>query len=290
MHATMKDVSVNRTREEEAPACLAVLPEVVGSSAELLIARKDGKFAGAAAVLWASWAEPAGFSVLVRVLKSVHGQGVGRRLIEAAADLADGETDGLWSFRAMPLESPAAKFLEACGFVPRKREHYFQVGLASMLDHIQPVAQRYRERAQIPEGAEVVFLSDVEGPLDEIAWLLAREFNSSPRANVQNLDRRRRDPDDGSIIARANGEVVGVLLSHGHGDTAFVDVRVVAKRWRLGWPNLMMMEKGLFRARDIGRQHIKFYCDETLNDTRNLAKRGKGEETDIKTRHYLAFD
>jgi hypothetical protein len=267
-----------------------LLPEIAGAPAELLIARKNGDFAGAAAVLWANWAEPAGFNVFVRVLTAARGKGVGRHLIEAAADLAEVETDGLWSFRATPLASPAAKFLEACGFVPRKREHYFQVGLPPMIDYMQSVAQRYRERAQIPDGAEVVFLSDVEGSLEEVAWLLAREFNSSLRANVQNLYRRRRDPDDGSVIARVSGEVVGVLLCRAEGPVAIVDVRVVAKRWRLGWPNLMMMEKGLLRARADGRQQIKFYCDETLNDTKNLAKHGKGEETDIQTRHYLAFE
>jgi GNAT superfamily N-acetyltransferase len=286
----LKDVSVNSAREQEAPACLALLPEVVGAPAELLIARNNGKFAGAAAVIWASWAEPAGFNVLVRVLAPARGQGVGRRLIAAAANLADGETDGLWSFGATPLAGPAAKFLEACGFVPRKREYYYRVGLTPMLDYIQGVAQRYRERAQVPPGAEVVFLSDVEGPLDEVAWLIAREFNGSPIAHVQTLNRRRQDRDDVSLIARINGEVAGVLLTRGQGDTAVVEIRVVAKRWRLGWPNLIMMEQGLLRARADGRQHIKFFCDETSNDTRNLAKHGKGEETDIKTRHYLAFD
>lgn len=290
MGATLKDVSVNRAREQEAPACLALLPEIAGASAELLIARKNGNFAGAAAVLWANWVEPAGFSVLVRVLNSARRQGVGRRLIEAAADLCDGETDGLWSFQPTLLESPAAKFLEACGFVPRKREHYFQVGLAPLLEYMQSVARRYRERAQIPDGADVSFLSEVDVSLEEIAWLIAREFNGNLLANMQALYRRLQDPDDASIVARINGEVAGVLLCRGEGPVATVDLRVVAKRWRLGWPNLMMMEKGLLRARADDRQHIRFFCDETLNDTRNLAKHGKGEEIDIKTRHYLAFD
>jgi GNAT superfamily N-acetyltransferase len=286
----LNDVSVNTAREQEAPACLALLPELAGAPAELLIARQNGKFAGAAAVVWANWTEPAGFTVQVRVLGAARRQGVGRRLIETAADLADGETDGLWSLRATPLASAEAKFLEACGFLPRKREHYFEVELEPMLDSIHAVAQRYRERVQIPQGAEVVDLADINGPLDEIAWLIAREFNGNPVAHVQSLYQRRQDPDDKSVVVRINGEVAGVLLSRAKGAILTVDIRVVAARWRMSWPNLMMMEEGLFRARAAGRQQIKFFCDESLNDTRNLAKRGKGKETDIKARHYLAFN
>src|SRR5665213_1817643 len=212
MFATQKDVSVTRAREHEAPACLALLPEILGAPAEFLIARSNGAFAGAAAVLWANWAEPAGFRVQLRVLKSARGRGIGRQLVAAAAELADGETEGLWSLQAAPPESPEAKFLQACRFAPRKREHYFQIGVARMLDHIGPIAQRYRARGHMPEEAEIVFLSEVDGSLDEVAWLIAREFNSSPFVNLQTLNRRRADGADRSLIARIDGELVGVLL------------------------------------------------------------------------------
>jgi hypothetical protein len=271
MHATVKNISVTRTLESEAPACLALLPEIGGAPAELLIARIDGEFAGAAGVVWANWGEPAGFNVVVKVL-------------------ADGETDGLWSFPAMPPESPATKFLEACGFSPRKRDHYFQIGVSGMLDHVGGIARRYRERGHIPLGADVVFLSDVDAPVEEIAWLIARELNNSSFVHPQTLRRRLVDSADRSMIARFNGELVGVMLWRVEGASAIADVRVVARQWRSGWPNLLMMETGLLRAREEDLDQIKFFSDEALNDTRNLAKRGEGKETEVKARYYLPFD
>jgi GNAT superfamily N-acetyltransferase len=292
MHAILKDVRITRAREDEAPACLALLPEAAGTLPELLIARNDGAFAGAAAVVWTHWAEPAGFNVLVRVLSGARGQGVGRALVTAAADLADGETDGLWSLQATPVGSPAAKFMEACGFTPQKREYYFQADVASLIRNILPVAQRYRERVGVPAGAEVVELSKAEVPLDEIAWLIAREFNNSPIAHIENLRQRREDSADRSLVALHEGEVVGALLSRildGAGTGGSVDVNVVAKRWRYGWPNVMMMEKALLRSQADGLQQTRFYCDETVKDTMNLARRGAGEKIDLKARYYLAF-
>lgn len=285
----MKDLIVTRSREHEAPACLALLPGINGAPAELLFARKNGKFAGAAAVLWANWSEPAGFNILVRVLKHARGQGVGRALIRAAANLAHRETDGLWS-QATPVDSPAARFLQACGFVSSKREYYFQVSVASLLANIGPIAERLRARGRIPDTAEVIYLSEAEARLDEIAWMVAREFNSSPVINIQSLRRRLEDNVDRSLLARLDGELVGALLWRVQDGVAVVDVNVVSERWRSGWANLMMLEKGLLRAHAEDVQHTRFYCDEANTDTKNLARRGDGKETDVKARYYLAFD
>jgi len=290
MSAIVKDVIVTKAREQEAPACLALLPEIRSAPVEFLIARKDSKFAGAVALLWANAHEPAGFGVAVRVLEAARRQGIGRELIEAAAGLADGETDGLWSLQATPLESPAAKFLEACGFVPRRTEHYFEVDPAALLDEIEPIARRYREHGRMPEGADVVFLADAELPLEEIAWLLAREFNSNPILNVHDLRRRREDAADRTVIARVEGEIVGVLMCRDQNGIAVVDARVVAKRWRSGWPNLLMLEKALSRAQAEGLRPARFFSGDAVTETRNLARRAGGKEIELKARHYLAFD
>jgi len=286
----LTDISIAKAREHEAPACLALLPETVGSPSEYLIARKGGEFAGAGAVLWANWHQPAGFGVAVRVIEPARGRGIGRGLIEAAAELADGETEGLWSLQATPLESAAAKFLGACGFVPRRTEHYFEVDPVALLDEIKPIAQRYREHGRMPQDADVVFLSEAEVPLDEIAWLLAREFNSSPVLNVQDLRRRRADAADRTLVARAGPEVVGVLLCRDQNGVAVVDARVVARQWRSGWPNLLMLEAALSRAQAEGLKPARFFSDDAVHETRNLARRALGKQTDLKARYYLALD
>jgi hypothetical protein len=90
------------------------------------------------------------------------------------------------------------------------------------------------------------------------------------------------------MLAMLDGEPAGVLLWRAQDDVAIVDVNVVSKRWRSGWPNLLMLEKALLRGQEIGLQHIRFHCDETVIDTKNLARRGEGEEIDRKARYYLA--
>src|SRR5258708_7744717 len=104
----MSTVSVGPASEAEAVACLALLPEVPPSPAEFLIARQDGRLAGAAAVVWRSWAKPGGFPVRVHVLPTMRRQGVGRRLMTEAVGLATGEAEGLWSLEPETLEGPAA--------------------------------------------------------------------------------------------------------------------------------------------------------------------------------------
>ena len=286
----MNDINVIKAREHELPACLALLPDTSGTPAEYLIARKNGEFAGAAGIVWANWVEPTGFNMAVTVLGPARRQGVGRALVAAAAKLANGETDGLWSLRPASAGSEAAGFLEACGFKALRREYYFQTGVSQLLDKILPVAERQREAGRIPEGAEIVNLSETEVSLEEIAWLIAREFNNNPVFHVDNLRRRIEDKEDESMVALFKGELAGVLLSRNDNNIAVVDVRVVAKRWRPGWPNLLLLEKGLLVAKAQGRRGIKFHSDETITDTVSLARRGEGEETDVKTRYYLAFD
>src|SRR4029077_13346964 len=130
-----------------------------------------------------------------------------------------------------------------------------------------------------------------EVPLEEIAWLIAREFDNSPIAQIESLRRRREDSADRSLVALYEGEVVGVLLSRIRDDArtaGTVDLRVVAKRWRYGWPNVLMMGKGLLLGQGDGVQQTRFYSDETINDTLNFARRG-GEKVDLKARYYLAF-
>src|SRR5271165_3946478 len=101
----MEAIRVALATETEARACLALVPQVWNTPTELLIARRDGAFAGAAAVFWQSWAKPAGFPVQVHVLPDQRRKGVGRRLLETAVDMAAEETDGLWTFEAIAEDS-----------------------------------------------------------------------------------------------------------------------------------------------------------------------------------------
>ena len=117
---------------------------------------------------------------------------------------------------------------------------------------------------------------------------MSRELNSSPVGNFHDILRRRGDSADRSLYVRLDGVIVAAMLVRIHDGVAVVDARVVANRWRNNWPNAVMLEKALGRAKDEAWAHAKFFCDESVTDTINLARRG-GEETDLKTRYYLAY-
>ncbi len=285
----MSEISVTLARESEAPACLALLPKIVGTQAELLIARRDGEFAGAGAVIWINLLDPPGFHVLVRVLHPARRHGVGRALIEAAADLADGETDGLWSLDAVPPESPAAKFLESCGFTPRRREYHCVIENERLLANVVALVDRYRSRGRIPAQAEIRRLADPAAPLDEIAWLVAREFNGNAFTNLQNLFRRREAAADRSLYVWLDGEVLAVMLIRVQDGSAVVDAWVVAPRWRNGFASLVLLENALARAKAESCTYARFFCDENVIDTINLVRRAGGDEMDIQARYHLAF-
>jgi GNAT superfamily N-acetyltransferase len=285
----MTTITIARAHESEAPACLALLPRFTGQ-AELMIARVDGEFAGAAGLSWINALDPAGFFVEARVLSRWRRKGVGRALIDAAADLADGETDGLWSLDGAPSASPAAMFLEACGFKPFRREYHYEIVTEKFLAGMIDLSERLRRKGRVPERAEIRWLADPEAPLDEIAWLVSRELGAHPMASLQNLRRRRDDIADHSLYVRVEGEVCAVMLFHTEGHAAVVDIRVVARRWRNNWPNAVMLEKGLNWAISNGFAKARFFADERVRDTINLARRGDGEETGVKNRYYLNFD
>ncbi len=285
----MTKLSVSLATESEAPACLALLPKAAGTRAELLIARMDGEFCGAGAVFWANVRQPAGFHVLIKVFERARRRGVGRKLIEASAALAAEETDGLWSFDALPPEGAESKFLEACGFARHNNEFHYLVGVESLHRSIGSLIERMKARGHIPAGAECIPLSDPRAPLDEIAWLIAREFGNSPSMTMSNLRQRQSNPSDRSLFAARDGEAVGALLWRVQDDVATVDVRAVSRRSRNGWPNALMLDQALRQGLSEGIRDIRFFCDDAVADTISLARRGGGEEVDVKARYHLAL-
>ena len=85
------------------------------------------------------------------------------------------------------------------------------------------------------------------------------------------------------------GQVAGVLLSHLKDGVQVVEGRIVAPGRRNGWPNLVLLEAGLRRARDEGVSVFQFHCDDTVRDTISLAKRCAARETARKALYYYAL-
>jgi hypothetical protein len=126
-------------------------------------------------------------------------------------------------------------------------------------------------------------------PADEIAWMVAHDLGGGP------VDAERRIRARAAMAPEAGGEARGldrsqVILREGHAagviiwrvtddGAAMVDARIVARRWRGGPLNLMLLEAGLSRGKAEGLTRVRFYCDDTVPDTLRLARRCDAVET-----------
>ena len=288
----MSTIDIKLAPESEAAACAALLPEVKNPKAEFLIARCDGAFAGAAAVVWESWTQPAGFPLWIHVLPPYRRKGVGRGLVEAATALIQGETGGLWSHEALRDDSSAKDFLQACGFQIVRRQHHFIADIDPLMANIEPNLARLRQRGRIPSEARVVPL--VEAPIDKVGWLVSAELGSGPLRVIERLrhaaatgatSRRER-----SIVAMEGSNVTGVLICSVRDGVGVVDGWVTAPGWRNGWTSLLLLEAILTQGKADGYEAFRFYCDETVKDTMKLAQRSGASETAALLQFYLQAD
>jgi GNAT superfamily N-acetyltransferase len=286
----MGALTVSRATEAEAAACLALMPEAANDHTELLVARRDGALAGAAAVIWQSWSQPAGFPLKIHVLPHARRRGVGRTLCDAAKALIAGETTGLWALEPVEPETAEAAFMEACGFAVARRERFFQASTAALKARIAPLAEKLAASGRAPKGARVVPLK--EGPMDEVGWLVAAEFGGGPFQMLSRLQARARDDristGDRSHVLIHEGRVCAVVLARMDHGVGVIDARVVAPGWRGDWAGAMILAHMARRAEAEGVAEFRFHCDETVLDTLKLARRTGARETATKVVYYYA--
>ncbi len=282
----MSTIAVKLAAESEVAACAALLPEVTAPKSEFFIARCDGAFAGAAAVVWESWMQPAGFPLWIHVLPPYRRKGVGRALVEAAAEVIEGETSGLWTHEALRDDNSAKDFLQACGFQNLRRQHHFIADIDPLMANIEPNLARLRQRGRVPADARVVPLA--EAPIDKVGWLLSAELGSGPLRLIERLrhaaaaaSRRER-----SIVTMQGSKVTGVLICSVKDGVGVVDGWVTAPGWRSGWTNLLLLEAILGQGKADGYDAFRFYCEETVTDTMKLARRSGASETATLSRFY----
>ncbi|HZZ69837.1 MAG TPA: GNAT family N-acetyltransferase [Phenylobacterium sp.] len=287
----MSSLTVSRATEAEAPACLALLPQAHQMPAEFLIAKQDGRLAGAAALMWRSWATPSGFPVSVQVLAEHRRQGVGRRLLGDAVAWASGEADGLWSLEPQALEGPAAAFLDACGFRLARRQRHFEADVKALRDNVAPALARLRRHGRIPADARVVPLA--EAPLEEVGWLVSAQFGGGPFRALQNLRRRvtQRGISTGDLsqVVLHGDKVVGVILARLDHGVAVIDGRIVAPGARGDWAGALQLDAVLGHGPRFGLKTFRFHCDDDVRDTLSLARRSNARELAQKGLFYYAL-
>lgn len=278
---------------DEQAACLALLPEIRNMPAELIAAHRDGELVGAAAIIWESWADPAGFPISVHVIPSARRLGIGRALVEAALALVDGETDGLWALGKIDEAGAAADFLRACGFVPLKRTLHFEMDGQTFYDHASRIVDRLRRHGRIPHTARTIALRDAR--LDDVAWLVSREFPSGP---VQLLSRMHQALAAGgsgggidmerSTVVMEGDQIVGALLYRWNDGNPIIEANVVAPQWRKTYVNALQLQVATDRGLEGGASSFRFDTEIETQDSMNLARRGGGRQIAAEARFYRA--
>jgi GNAT superfamily N-acetyltransferase len=283
----MSSITVAAASEAESAACIALIPQLRRTEAEFLVARRDGALVGAAGVVWRSWQHPAGFPFAVEVIPAARRQGVGRRLAAAAAQMAAGETDGIWSLSSVDESNPAAAFLRACGFEARRRQFHFEIETAAATSNFRAVAQMMRARGRIPADARMIPLAEAD--MEAVAWLVSAEFSTGPVGLLQRLRQGERGPgfDPARSLALMQGDrLAGVVLCSLEGRVLEVGARVVAPAWRGRWASVLQLEAIANYAYDDGGEVVRFSCDETVRDTLGVARRSGAAEV-AATAHYF---
>ena len=221
--------------------------------------------------------------------------GVARALLQEATVLAAKDTEGFWSASPVHADSDAAGFMQACGFHPRRSTHYFRARFDVFSQHLTPLLNRLKAHGRIPQNARLAPLS--EAPLEDISWLVSTEFGGGPFRTLHGLQRRSQgaiaELNDRSVALLHDEEVAGVMLwkveDRDGRPTAVVEARVVAPRWRNGWPNLVMLESVIVQGQAEGLAEFIFHCDDTVRDTLSLARRSAAVEIDQNSLYYYAM-
>ncbi len=285
----MNDTVVSLASEGERRAASALIPELDGLEVEVLVARRRGALAGAAAMQWQSWRKPAGFPLLIHVLPDHRRRGVGRALLAAAADLAQAETDGFWSGSPLATDGQAAAFLKAVGAVRGDLQHHFEARIEALLQNVTPLLT-WLARREGGIGPTIQPLSATT--IEAVGWLVSSELGGGPFGAMHRLTMRLGGPGaalDRSQVATVDGVVAGVILWRIQDGMAVVDARVVALPWRGGSLNLRLLEAVMRRCAAEGLTHVRFHCDEAVRDTLSLARRCAAAETASQAHYYWAM-
>ena len=293
---------IHRASDAEAYACRLLLPEAfsLGAAPVLLVATPadiPGQIIASAALTWEEFGADPGFGLQLHVVPSARRQGVGRALIEAAAQLCQGETSALRTSRPLPDGSEAEPFLEATGFVQGRRMRHFEAGLQHYHAIVDSFYQRLASHGQIPTDARVVSAREV--PAGPLATLLASEFPVQRETARRWLSGEATDGYDldASVVLMVEGEIAGALFIRFNGTTPTLDALVIRKRFRKSWANVVLLREATFRGLEIGRGHgwsmdlqkIRFSCDQDNHDTLRLAARGEATALRSETSWRLAI-
>lgn len=279
---------IGPARDNEARAGRILLPEMFGATGapDLLIARTPERVIGAAAL--GKVADRDGnLPVMVHVVPVLRGHGVGRALVEAAAEMARNRARALCPPNPVLAGSQAAVFLRRVGFEQSDRIVHFEVDGLPFYADVLALRQRLDRRKRIPASARIVRLKNADQ--QEVAALVCRCI---PASHALVLARLRPDgPNpydlDNSVVLLDAGVVRGVLIYVWNGGLPVIEVRAVDPVLRGGWANALMLEEATRNAKEAGALRFRFFASDKLHDTMRLAERARAETVRIEVQLML---
>ena len=291
-----QDFLIREATHADMRACRYLLPDAFTADtapAALVAIGTDGRMAGACAVSWCNAPkpelEPGGFPIIVHVVPSMRRRGIGRKLIERAADWCRPDTTGLRSWLPVLAGSDAAAFLERTGFACHHRTLHFQTGLAGFHIIVEGLRDRLQRSGRIAPDLRIALLHTA-APWD-VAGLVAPEF-AAPHATI--LQRLVRDDPasfdlDRSVALFAGDRLAGVLIYTWNNSAVAIEVIVVAEPFRGGAANVLLLEAATRTAIAGGATDFRFFCDERTRDTVGLARRAGALPTRIDAEYRRAI-
>jgi GNAT superfamily N-acetyltransferase len=276
----------------EVPACTALVPQATLMPAEWLIARLDGEVAGAAALVWRSWATPGGFPLWVAVAPALRRCGIGRALVRAAIAMAGGETPGLWGLEPIDAGSEASEFAQACGLRAHSQTFLFETPLAFVQANLNAKAALARAAGGAAARAVVVPLDAANA--EAVGWLVAGALGNVRGDSLEMAARLASDPTSHSIsmVAMVDGAIAGAVLARIYNSAdsgeshAAVDAAAVAPAWRGSHLSQIMMEQVVANALAAGVTVGRFQSEDHVVSTFDVGGRVAVGPVPSKVRFY----
>jgi GNAT superfamily N-acetyltransferase len=281
----------------ETVICRALIPAAAALPAEWLVAfdsdaDDSAAILGAAALVWRNSSWGPGFPLWVEVVPPQRRRGIGRALVEAATGLGRGETAGLWVLQPLAPGTPAAEFVQSCGFFGRSQTFYFDVELPAIMPTLAAKAARARSGGGLAVAVAVAPL--VPAHVEAVAMLVSAALGeplTSVRAEVLRL---AGDAASGStsVVAQLDGQVIACILSRAVTDpqtgeiVGIVDAAVVAPAQRGAHLSQIMMVEVVQNMLVAGITRGRFQSEDHVVSTFDVAQRISAGPVPSSVRFY----
>jgi len=263
-----------------------LLPEAIhhGCGCDALVATDDEtsrQVIGAVAISPTMRRTPRpGPNVALHVIEPWRRRGVGRALLDAAADLAAARgAQALYAWHPLNPHGASADAWRALGFDQPLDCPLNRIDATRTVELLQPLFDRLQRRGGIPAEARIVFLreADPDQIVDLVTTYLAGVgIREKLKDRLLGSHPAPVDPVLSRVLLHGD-QVVGVMLARPlNSHTVVVEVNVVHPRVRGRWANVWLKLDATSRARDLGFTTFIYETYQHHADTAKLTSRLEG--------------